>query len=619
MTASNPGFDWLNLAALKSDSDLPPPPVSFGLTPTASSSTLNLTDQSQPSNSKGSDLSLNATIDNSDQAITPIDETAEDLSVPLKLDIEQLSPDEAKTYLRWYNDIVLTRGTRLIRLHDVFNFLSNFKLSKAVQLSIERIFRQCVFLDLGEFFALLRVISHTILGSVPRRKLIGLPAPLLRPKSILSAKKTIKHPREEEESSSSSEFSSKDNSKLDLDTFTQFILTGEKPSHKHHTNKKRNVKRVKFSDEVSIEPDHQAPVDLSLPMGELLARVPSIKRPSVVEQPSYQVNEEEELREMQEQVNHFQNVKNVDSASIHGVPSNIPSIFFDEARLNSPSPDYGALSPNSTGPIPGLLSPSHTGPVPFAKSLLASSYGLQPQNTQNDTQIDSNLLTPSMTGSLSTSMRVQGTSYGSPNYSIGELRSSSVSPFPAAESSNNNDSYFALAPPPMVPRLRSASSPAPANQEFPSIADQLQYQYDIQQQRATSPLPPPPPPTRRNRNGSAPPPPPSRIVSGPTGPAPPLPPKVALDGPQYPNNGFQSPIPQHNTGNNPYATTNPGSGSVYDRVLQDFTTNGTPVNGSSMPAPPSLAANGRTNSTADILGDLKALQSEVDRLQYFQR
>lgn len=116
-------------------------------------------------------------------------DTPEDLSVPLTLRADELSAEEAKTYLRWYNDIVVRRGTNLIRLEDVFAFMRNFSIPEPVRAALSRIFTSVTSLNVGEFFALLRLISHSILGQKPKRALIKDPAPIPKPRSILSAKR----------------------------------------------------------------------------------------------------------------------------------------------------------------------------------------------------------------------------------------------------------------------------------------------------------------------------------------------------------------------------------------------------------------------------------------------
>lgn len=605
------GFDWLNIAGLTSDSNLPPPPVSFGVTPTSSTSSVNLVSQNGQQLEQQEQSNLPSKTQSEDNLATQniYVESEEDLSVPLSLTVSQLTKDEAKTYLRWYNDIVVRRNTKLIRLSDVFNFLKNFNLEDKVCSTLERIFRSCSTLNIGEFFALLRLISHSILGQrAPSRKLIKEPAPIPKPKSILSRKRmnVVDNDDDNDTLSRTSTITPQnqgatDTSTLDLDSFTQFILTGERPGETPKRKKKSGLsKRVKFSDEVSIEPSAEAakPVnlDLTLPMDQLLGR---FTKPQP--KPEKNINEEEELNEMQDQFDHFKNIKNVDSALIHGTPANIPSIFFDNEmggtnnnnspRVASPDPSNQVrlLSPNHTGPVQGLLPPNHTGPAPgqsllqpvstgggaqFINSLLSPNNTGQPSQSNgylspNFTGIEQNAptpLQPTMTGSLSNAMR----------QSYGDQRVSSASPSMGSKSNNNNNNLSVPIPP--QSRQRSASSPIPFDPNNLHVPQQQQ-----QNQRANSPLassksPPPPPPPRARAStlssqSQAPPPPPSRNSQ----PGPALPPKIPV---QSSSPSFY----QHQPPGAPYEHNNSSS-----------------------------------SSTADILGDLKALQSEVDRLQYYQR
>lgn len=615
------GFDWLNIAGLSSDSNLPPPPVSFGVTPTSSTSSVDLVSknglqhQNQQKNEPSQPPPLAPKSQSEDNLATQpaYVETEADVSVPLSLTVDQLTKDEAKTYLRWYNDIVVRRSTKLIKLHDVFKFLSNFKLSTHVRDVLERIFRSCVTLNIGEFFALLRLISHAILEQrIPSRRLITHPAPIPKPKSILSRKRmndVVNDDNDDNDTNASltitpNNTEGPDASKFDLDSFTQFILTGHRPGDESPRRKKKNAvsKRVKFSDEVSVEPSAEAaaPVnlDLTLPMDQLLGRFPK-PQPG----PEKHINEDEELKEMQDSFNHFKNIKNVDSALIHGTPANIPSIFFDNEMAtnnNSPrvaSPDPSSqvrlLSPNHTGPVnaQGLLPPNHTGPGTnpnllqpmstgggdqFLNSLLSpnsaeqrpispSNGYLSPNYTGQTNQVP---LQPAMTGSLSSAMRDN----------FGNQRVSSASPSFGNNGNTNSDSLHVPAPP--QSRQRSASSPISFDPNSMNVANQQAPQNRVPSPLASSRSPPPPPPPRARASTvtQAPQPPPSRNSQ----PGPALPPKIPVNSssPSY----YQQPSFEERN-NHPYAHNNDSSSS----------------------------------STADILGDLKALQSEVDRLQYYQR
>ncbi|KAH3671787.1 hypothetical protein WICMUC_004545 [Wickerhamomyces mucosus] len=573
---SGPGFDWLNIAGLKSDSELPPPPVSFGVSPASSTSSVNLLNANNIQNKT-----------NNSQISLP-EESVEDLKAPLSLTADQLTRDEAKTYLRWYNDLVVRKGTKLIRLYDVFQYLNNFKLSEKIIKTLEKIFKDCISLNIGEFFALLRVIAHTIIGETPRRKLTSIPAPLLKPRSILSRKRFQESNEEEYGELPTSQISGK----LDLDTFTQFLMTGEKPDPSRK-KKKLKSKRVMFKDEVSVEPTDLKPIeplkiDLSLPMDQLLQKLPPKSQNH-----QQQINEEEELKDLQESMSHFQNV-NVDSALIHGVPSTISSSFFEQlgSGLNSPDPSsqqqqqqqQNQLSPNPTGTRPTLLAPNHTGPVPFGDlkpditgSTSSNNHGyLSPNYTGNTTPQP---LTPSVTGSLSNSMR-QNFGLRGPSLEEQQQIANSLQQ-PDLLTNSLSGRISPNNPPPPPHRLRSTSSPLPV-EPHPQHLNQFSGQYSLQltsnSHRTPSPLPPPPPPSRRNRGSSIststpppPPPPPSRSTHS----APVLPPKIQID-----------------------------SKNPYNQPIQF------PFNGGSNQS-------SNSSSTVDILGDLKALQNEVEKLQYY--
>lgn len=543
------------------DSSAAPPPVSFGVTPTSSSASLPL-----PTVSQLGSVSNSARGSASDLDLQQLG--TDDPTVPLTLRADQLTAAEAKTYLRWYNDIVVRRGTNIIRMEDVFNFLRNFEITAQTKHLLARIFKEVTSLNVGTFFALLRVISHTLLGQQPMRKFILSPAPIPKPKSILSAKRVQDVEEEEEED----EPRPKD--KFDLDSFTQMLMTGETPKKK----KKVGRRRIKFSDQVSVEPAMPKPVepvkiDLSLPMDQLLKTMPHHAHN---ETPTIVVNEEEELKDMH--MDRFQNIKNVDSALIHGTPSNIPSIFFDEMNnspgMVSPQMEYPEpLAPSHTGPV-RLMSPSHTGPVAFPSMMngyISPNYEVNP----------SQALAPTMTGSLSSSMRNT-----------------------QATSSPQNGATLAPPAPPQR-RLRSSSSPNPvehatvtleqfANATMPSQAPQQQYQ-----PHNTLPPPPPPPPQRiaspnRIASPSAPAPPPSRRrgVSHP----PPVPPGRSTPSPSFQQ---QQQYPQQHQYEQPPALPPK-----------------TPLNGYSPYGQNN--ANG-SGSAVDILDNLKALQNEVDRMNIYQQ
>ena len=102
------------------------------------------------------------------------------------------------------------------------------------------IFQNIAFYQYRGVFALLRLISHTLQGETPLRSLIKIKAPVPTPPSILS-----KRLQEEEETDQNQE----PQQPLDIDGFTQFLLTGERPSSNKRSKKSKSVK---FSDEVDV-------------------------------------------------------------------------------------------------------------------------------------------------------------------------------------------------------------------------------------------------------------------------------------------------------------------------------------------------------------------------------
>ncbi|CAI5756178.1 unnamed protein product [Candida verbasci] len=358
-----------------------------------------------------------------------------DESIPLSLKAQELTLEESKTYMRWYSDILARTNSRTISMNDVFNFLNNFKISDLIKNHIKSIFSKIMnSINIGEFFALLRVISHTLLGEEPSRKLIKIEAPVPQPPSILSKKRI-------------NEVVKEDKTPLDIDSFTQFLLTGERPSEK-----RKKLKSVKFSDQIDIHDasnltpaESPQPIDYSLPMDQLLDRIK--KQPSDEE-------EQEILKDMEPQINHFQHLHNVDTMSVNGVPRN-----FLQPNMTGPN-QMSHLIPNMTGPnqMSTMFSPS---PEP-AKPLRPNATG--PIDMARIFAPDNNNETPKTT----------------------------LSAFSSQMSGPTQENTLQNSKPP-IPRHRSISSPIPNK------------------------TPPPPPPPRRrinnNNNEPTPPPLPPKIYS----------------------------------------------------------------------------------------------------------
>lgn len=210
-------FDWLNVPGLNlmdesRDSVLsasPPPTVSFNVavsdglkatsnrvqqkTPNQQAHNI-ITNSSMGNLSEHSEHSVNTETvtsrSNSDTDITSsYVETPQDLKIPLTVSKAQLNIEERRTYLRWYRDLRSRVGSRNITLDDIFNFLSNFNVQEAIKERIGQIFRTCRYsINIEQFCAVLRVVSQAIRYNVlPTRRMILEKAPVLRPKSILSA------------------------------------------------------------------------------------------------------------------------------------------------------------------------------------------------------------------------------------------------------------------------------------------------------------------------------------------------------------------------------------------------------------------------------------------------
>lgn len=197
---------------------------------------------------------------NSDQKISG----SIDSIIPLSLTSEELTQPELKTYLRWYQNIQERKGTsKAVTLGDVFTFLHNFKIPDHIQQKINESFsRTSTVINIGQFFAILRLLGHFLSGKPLKIALIKEPAPIPQPISILNKKR-----KEVEIEEVVDENPNEPKKKLDIDSFTEFILTGERPVTKKF---KRNTgKNVKFSDVVHFSsPDddklHEPPSNHSV-------------------------------------------------------------------------------------------------------------------------------------------------------------------------------------------------------------------------------------------------------------------------------------------------------------------------------------------------------------------
>lgn len=436
------------------------------------------------------------------------DYTEDDSSIPLSLQTQELTFQELKTYMRWYSDILARTNARTISMQDVYSFLSNFKIPESVKEKINKIYSKILYsINIGEFFALLRLISHTLSGLEPSRRLIKIQAPTPKPPSILSKKRPTEEADHEvdeddlEESSSQSNnhnnFNNNSNTnngnvsnsnggsaQLDLDSFTQFMLTGERPEEQRKKKRSKKLKSVKFSDQIvtdvhdvdtgitsltSPSPQPQQDIDYSLPMDQLLGRLKQ----------SQSVEEKEILQDMEEQINHFQGLNSVDKTSqsydqehqnqqllrpnMTG-PAQMQRYFSPspEPQLQSLQDEY--LQPNMTGPAQmARLQPNRTGPADMAR--------LFTPDNNDQPKISLQSFTNQMTGNtFSNTMQNSKTSVtGSPsqpsdiNNNYNNINNNSNGH--SSEVLNNYNNNRTLPPPPIPQnrRARSATSPTPVS------------------------------------------------------------------------------------------------------------------------------------------------------------
>lgn len=725
---SDSGFDWFNMRPTPPDSDnlsptATPPPVSFGFgAKPALPKRLNNSTSSIASNNlhpkanyfygnssadhlpvhlqiSASENGSNGNLSNGKNSVVSSGGD-DDLSIPLSLTAQELTLDESKTYMRWYSDILARTNSRTITMSDVFHFLNNFKISNAVKDQLNRIFHKILSsINIGEFFALLRLVSHTLNGLTPSRKLIKVQAPVPTPPSILSKKRqnddndddyNNDYDNENNNSNldtpSSSQISNNESNlsingtdgqkPLDLDSFTQFMLTGQRPGDVVAPKKKRSkkLKSVKFSDQVvtdihSIDaksptpsPDTQQ-LDYSLPMDQLMRRLSQTNTNlRVPPQGNYRVaspdeEEKEILKDMESQINHFQHLNSVDTASINGVPSQIHVHRHHQPNDQETNNHDLFLRPNMTGPAqmsqmftpspPSLeeqekqtyLKPNMTGPAQMLQ-YYNSSHNQPNIDSINDNNEEPTPIRPNVTGPIDmakifspsyepvaatpevsllsfseqmTGLTLNNTLMNSRTDNASPMRKNGDRPLPPPPVPSTRRSRsvslptLTVSPPLEEPRLSVPRPPVP-----PRSPSNSTYNRPLSPLSYEKPGPPPPPPVRRrgaSTSGTTSVP---TSFSGPSGPsassgtlsmpssisgpsAPALPPKVAIgeEANSHSNNPYTNNI---NNSNNPYSPTK--SNNPY-----------------SSPNPSNPYNNSNNGSTANILDDLKALQEEVDRIR----
>lgn len=346
-------------------------------------------------------------------------ETPDELRVPLSLSRSQLTRDEVRTYLRWYNYITVRTHSKLVRLIDVFKFLANFNISEDLKERITVIFRTCKnALNIGQFFAVLRLVSKALIeNKIPNRKMILEKAPIPKPRPILSsgAGQEVYEEVDEEPDDHSGQ-------KVDFDSFASLLLTGKsvrKRIRRRITNTADKNKRVRFSEHLTfqeapssdaLDQKHEGVVeeneesdklDLSLPMDQLLKRMAKRKEHNtalVSSMPNEQQETEEErevLEEMKDSLSHFKQIQTVDFASM--APGSVPSIVLDNGSNSKNNDDTSQVPAQPLEP----LKPTSTGSANY----LFRQHFNPPQEPLSDNQGPPLPLKPTATGSANYLMR----------------------------------------------------------------------------------------------------------------------------------------------------------------------------------------------------------------------
>ncbi|CCK70348.1 Scd5p KNAG_0E00800 [Huiozyma naganishii CBS 8797] len=373
-------------------------------------------------------------------------ETPDDLKVPLSLSQTQLTHEEIRTYLRWYKYITMKTHGKMVRLIDIFKFLHNFTITEELKLRIMTIFRTCKnALNIGQFFAVLRLISVALTqGIKPTRRMILQKATVPKPRPILSSSSNAEVYEEVEDTVPDNGATDKGNgdpAKVDFDSFASLLLTG-KSQGKRIRRRISNVvfknKRVRFSENVTFqeaecagEPSNannevespeddtsvvEGDLDLSLPMDQLLKLMAKKKQSNsslVSKLPTEQQETEEErevLKDMQDSLSHFKQIRGPDSASM------FPPLYLNNISQGQPNSSQQPLEslqplkPTSTGStnhfmreefnqqlnqegLPqadGVLQPLKPTATGSANYLVRSHIGTSPVNSQQSIPSDVN-------------------------------------------------------------------------------------------------------------------------------------------------------------------------------------------------------------------------------------
>lgn len=571
-------FDWLqsvrNDTLPNGQSNLGHPPVSFEFNAAASTNSVSSTPPPVPeSRSKYSDTQL---------ANYSRQDTQE--SIPLSLTAKDLTLQESKTYMRWYSDILARTNLRTISIADVYQFMSNFKISDTIKNAINRIFFKISrLINIGEFFALLRVISHALQGQSPSRALIKIQTAVPLPPSILWKKRQKDDNDSEDEPvhNSAPQQQLNNNNPLDLDLFTQFMLTGERPGEKASKKRLKKLKTVKFSDEVETSyrddfltttttPSQELNgIDYSLSMDQLMSRMNASKSSTHLTVPedihrsvhSPDPEEKQILQDMELQINHFQNLHSVDTILVDGVPSNIHVQPNSDFRL-----------PNNMLPQPQLLKPNMTGPAQMAQMGLYNGVKL--------VDADYKYTDPTLEGAQRMARLFSPTSNEAPKVTLESFTSQMTGNQPLNTDNQPQGIQAQNTEPATYTRMRAMSQPSPMH--TPSPWETSNGDYLSARPHANSLFP-------------------TGVRSATLSPAPPIPPRAS-------SNSQGRPVPPPpRARKSSVATPNFGTYTIENDQVPPPLPLKVPDN--------SFYQNTQNNSTANMLDDLKALQEEVDKIR----
>lgn len=442
-------------------------------------------------------------------------ETPEDLRVPLSLSQAQLTHEELRTYIRWYNYITARTHGKLIKLVDIFQFMKNFNITEELKSRIFLIFRSCKnSLNVGQFFAVLRLLAKALIaGMLPNRQMILEKAPIPRPRPILNKEGGNEFYEEVEEdipdgAGDASNTQSGPGGKVDFDSFASLLLTGKTVRKRVRRKVKNSVfknKKVRFAEKVTFQdaphygkekqnkadPDvaspeddsisDDGPLDLSLPMDQLLKQLAKKKKNSalVSSVPTEQQETEEEreiLSDMKDSLSHFKQIQAPDSVTqippltqgnaLNATNSQNPSIFSTGINVMNQYPTPSSNSNNTSEPVLQPLKPTATGSANYLMkshmdtSTLPSQFDnppIMPPNNQTEVMEP---LKPTATGSANYLMK----QHFKPANTAGQNQPNISSPEPNAQSFSNQNNVVNMNSMPLSPNSTAQQNLFPQNQ-----------------------------------------------------------------------------------------------------------------------------------------------------------